>query len=89
MPQTLPRLPQISWEELEAIFDDLAASTEQREEASRLLRMTRRMQANLSPLDLMREIFCIALVLPSENDRPPSRPEAGGGAASRGSRRSR
>lgn len=73
MPQASPRLPSITWEELEAIFDDLAANREQREEASRLLQMTRRLHTHLSPLDLMREIFCIALVLPSENDRSPVR----------------
>lgn len=72
MPRTRSGLPSITWEELEAIFDDLAANREQREEASRLLRMTRRLQTDLSPLDLVREIFCIALVLPSENDRPPT-----------------
>jgi hypothetical protein len=73
MPQASPRLPSITWEELEAIFDDLAANREQREEASRLLQMTRQLRSHLSPLDLMREIFCIALVLPSENDRSPVR----------------
>lgn len=85
MPQG--RLPPITWGELEAIFDDLAATNEQREEAQRLLRMTRRMSKHLSPLDLMREIFCIALVLPSENDRPHKRPKTRvDGPASSGSR---
>lgn len=74
MPHTFSGLPPITWEELEAIFDDLAANREQREEAARLLQMTRGLQADLSPLDLMREIFCIALVLPCENDRPPRPP---------------
>lgn len=84
MPRTLAHLPTISWEELEAIFDDLAASREQREEAARLLQMTRRLQDHLSPLDLMREIFCIALVLPSENDRSPKAPKTACGRRSGG-----
>jgi len=59
---------------LEAIFEDLAATTEERETAERLLDLTRILQPYLSPLDLMREILCIALVLPSGNDRPPRPP---------------
>ncbi|MGO4410045.1 MULTISPECIES: hypothetical protein [unclassified Brevundimonas] len=75
MPQTLARLPSLTWEEMEAIFDELAATNEQRDQALRLLSMTRLAAQNLSPLDLMREIFCIALVLPCGNDRPPERPD--------------
>ncbi|ASD25460.1 hypothetical protein [Brevundimonas diminuta] len=75
MPQTLARLPSLTWEEMEAIFDELAATNEQRDQASRLLSMTRLAAGSLSPLDLMREIFCIALVLPCGNDRPPKRPD--------------
>lgn len=74
MPQTLARLPSLTWEEMEAIFDELAATNEQRDEAVQLLTMTRLAAQNLSPLDLMREIFCIALVLPCGNDRPPKKP---------------
>ena len=73
MPQTLARLPSLTWEEMEAIFDELAATNEQRDQALKLLSMTRLAAQNLSPLDLMREIFCIALVLPCGNDRPPKR----------------
>ena len=61
MPQPLARLPSLTWEEVETIFDELS--------------MTRRAAGSLSPLDLMREIFCIALVLPCGNDRPPKRPD--------------
>lgn len=75
MPQTLARLPSLSWEEVEAIFDELAATNEQRDQALNLLSMTRQAAGTLSPLDLMREIFCIALVLPCGNDRPPKRPD--------------
>ena len=74
MPQPLARLPSLTWEEMEAIFDELAATNEQRDQAIQLLTMTRLAAPNLSPLDLMREIFCIALVLPCGNDRPPKRP---------------
>lgn len=75
MPQPLARLPSLTWEEMEAIFDELAATNEQRELALDLLSMTRTASRTLSPLDLMREIFCIALVLPCGNDRPPKRPD--------------
>jgi hypothetical protein len=74
MPHSGCHLPPVTWEELEAIFEDLAATNEERETALRLLDLTRTLQPYLSPLDLMREILCITLVLPSENDRPPRRP---------------
>jgi hypothetical protein len=74
MPHSGSHLPPITWGELEAIFEDLAATTEERETAERLLDLTRILQPYLSPLDLMREILCIALVLPSGNDRPPRPP---------------
>ena len=74
MPQPLARLPSLTWEEMEVIFDELAATNEQRDQAIQLLSMTRLAARTLSPLDLMREIFCIALVLPCGNDRPPKKP---------------
>ncbi len=77
MPKPLARLPSLTWEEMEAIFDELAATNEQRDQAIQLLSMTRLAAGSLSPLDLMREIFCIALVLPCGNDRPPKRPRQG------------
>lgn len=74
MQQPLARLPSLTWEEMEVIFDELAATNEQRDQAIHLLSMTRLAARTLSPLDLMREIFCIALVLPCGNDRPPKKP---------------
>lgn len=75
MSPTLARLPALTWDEMEAIFDELAATKEQKDQAQQLLSMTRLTASTLSPLDLMREIFCIALVLPCGNDRPPNRPD--------------
>ena len=74
MSPTPARLPSLTWDEVEAIFDELATTNEQRDQALRLLSMTRQTAQALSPLDLMREIFCIALVLPCGNDRSPKRP---------------
>ena len=74
MSPTPARLPSLTWDEVEAIFDELATTNEQRDQALQLLSMTRLTAQALSPLDLMREIFCIALVLPCGNDRPPKRP---------------
>ena len=74
MSPTPARLPSLTWDEVEAIFDELATTNEQRDQALRLLSMTRQTAQALSPLDLMREIFCIALVLPCGNDPPPKRP---------------
>jgi len=71
MPPTLARLPSLTWEEMEAIMDELAATEEQRDQVLTLLALTRSLSETMSPLDLMREIFCIALVLPCENDRSP------------------
>jgi hypothetical protein len=71
MPPTFARLPSLTWEEMEAILDELAATEEQRDQALTLLALTRSLSETMSPLDLMREIFCIALVLPCENDRSP------------------
>lgn len=81
MPHSGTHLPPITWEELEVIFEDLAATIEEREMAQRLLGLTRILQPYLSPLDLMREILCIALVLPSGNDRPPRPPASPSGSA--------
>jgi len=71
MPPTLARLPSLTWEEMEAIMDELAATEEQRDQVLTLVALTRSLSETMSPLDLMREIFCIALVLPCENDRSP------------------
>lgn len=71
MSPTFARLPSLTWEELETILDDLAATEEERDQVVALLAMMRSLSETMSPLDLMREIFCIALVLPCENDRPP------------------
>ncbi|WP_292020650.1 MULTISPECIES: hypothetical protein [unclassified Brevundimonas] len=74
MPHSGRPLPSITWGELEVIFEALTVTTEEWETARKLLDLTRRLQPYLSPLDVMREILCIALVLPSENDRPPAPP---------------
>lgn len=71
MPPTVARLPSLTWEELEAILDDLAETEEEKDQVVALLAMTRSLSETMSPLDLMREIFCIALVLPCGNDRSP------------------
>ncbi len=65
-------LPDTSWEDLEAIFDSLAETQNQKESVHHLLDVTRSLSPYLSKLDLLREIICIGLVLLPEHDRPPS-----------------
>lgn len=80
MPHSKEMLPTITWGDLETAFDDLAITREEKEAVANLLTMTRLLSHNLSPLDLVREIICIAFVLTPESDRlPPSpiRPSAG------------
>ena len=71
MPHTALRLPQSTWGDLEAIFDSLADSAQQKETVHHLLRVTREMSPYLTKLDLLREIICIALVLLPGDAQPP------------------
>lgn len=67
-------LPQITWGEMEAIFDDLAITPNEKTKVETLLLVTRSLSDTLSPMDLFREIICIALVLTPASDRPPEPP---------------
>jgi len=71
--EAIPAFPAISWSDLEAVFDDLAITPIEKEAVAHLLSITRLLSCHLSPLDLMREIICIAFVLTSESDRSPAR----------------
>ena len=71
MPHTARRLPQTTWGDLEAIFDSLASTGQQKETVHHLLQVTREMSPYLTKLDLLREIICIALVLLPEEAQPP------------------
>jgi hypothetical protein len=74
MPHSIVSLPTSTWGDLEAIFDSLAQTTEEKDTVHHLLTMTREMAPHLSKLDLLREIICIALVLLPVSDRPPEWP---------------
>ncbi|GAD58282.1 MULTISPECIES: hypothetical protein [Brevundimonas] len=67
-------IPTITWDDLEAVYDDLAITREEKETVAHLLTATRLLSPHLTPLDLTREIICIAFVLTRESDRLPSRP---------------
>jgi len=70
--ETVPAFPAISWSDLEAIYEDLAITKAEKEAVQHLLTVTRLMSPHLSPLDLMREIICIAFVLTPASDPPPN-----------------
>lgn len=70
--EAVPAFPAISWSDLEAIYEDLAITRVEKEAVQHLLTITRLMSPHLSPLDLMREIICIALVLTPASDPSPS-----------------
>ena len=74
MPHSIVPLPTSTWGDLEAIFDSLATSREEKDAVHHLLKITREMAPYLSKLDLLREIISIALVLLPVNDRPPEWP---------------
>lgn len=74
MPHSTDPLPTSTWDDLEAIFDSLAQTPDDREAIHHLLTATRDMAPYLSKLDLLREIICIALVLLPVSDRPPEWP---------------
>ncbi len=69
---TVPAFPAISWSDLEAIYEDLAITPVEKEAVQHLLTITRLMSHHLSPLDLMREIICIAFVLTPASDHSPN-----------------
>ena len=71
MPHTARRLPQTTWGDLEAIFDSLASTGQQKETVHHLLQVTREMSPYLTKLDLLREIICVALVLLPAEAQPP------------------
>lgn len=71
MPYTAIKLPQSTWGELEAIFDMLAETRQQKDTVHHLLQVTREMSPYLTKLDLLREIICIALVLLPAEAQPP------------------
>ena len=71
MPRTAERLPQSTWGDLEAIFDSLASTGQQKETVHHLLQVTREMSPYLTKLDLLREIICVALVLLPAEAQPP------------------
>ena len=71
MPRTAERLPQSTCGDLEAIFDSLASTGQQKETVHHLLQVTREMSPYLTKLDLLREIICIALVLLPAHAQPP------------------
>lgn len=72
MPHTATKLPQTTWGDLEAIFDSLAETGQQKNSVHHLLQVTREMSPYLTRLDLLREIICIALVLlPAEAQPNP------------------
>lgn len=70
--EAVPAFPAISWSDLEAIYEDLAITEVEREAVQHLLAITRLLSRHLSPLDLMREIICIAFVLTPASDLSPS-----------------
>lgn len=70
MPHSTKVIP-MTWGELEAVYDDLAITRQEKDSVQFLLTMTRLLSPHLSPLDLIREIICIAFVLNPANDRPP------------------
>lgn len=74
MPHSIIPLPTSTWGDLEAIFDSLAQTSQEKDAVHQLLAMTREMAPYLSKLDLLREIICIALVLLPVSDRPPEWP---------------
>lgn len=76
MPHSATMIPAITWDDLEAVYDDLAITREEKATVAHLLTATRLLSPHLSPLDLTREIICIAFVLTRESDRLPSRPIA-------------
>lgn len=61
----------MTWGELETVYDDLAITRQEKDSVQFLLTMTRLLSPHLSPLDLIREVICIAFVLSPANDRPP------------------
>lgn len=71
MPHTAIKLPQSTWGELEAIFETLAETHQQKDAVQHLLKVTREMSPYLSKPDLLREIICIALVLLPAEAQPP------------------
>lgn len=70
--EAVPAFPAITWSDLEAIYEDLAITKVEREAVQHLLTITRLMSPHLSPLDLMREIICIAFVLTPASDQSPT-----------------
>lgn len=70
--EMVPAFPAISWSDLEAIYEDLAITPAEQEAVQHLLKITRLLSCHLSPLDLMREIICIAFVLTPASDHSPS-----------------
>lgn len=70
--EAVPAFPAITWSDLEAIYEDLAITKVEREAVQHLLTITRLMSPHLSPLDLMREIICIAFVLTPASDQSPN-----------------
>lgn len=71
--EMVPAFPAISWNDLEAIYEDLAITQLEKEAVQHLLTVTRLLSHHLSPLDLMREIICIAFVLTPASDHSPNR----------------
>lgn len=71
MPHTTTGLPPSTWGDLEAIFDSLAETAQQKETVHHLLQVTREMSPYLTKLDLLREVICIALVLLPVDAQPP------------------
>ena len=71
MPHSTLAIPAITWGDLEAVYDDLAITREEKDSVHFLLTMTRLLGHNLSPIDLIREVICIAFVLNPASDRPP------------------
>jgi hypothetical protein len=74
MPHSVISLPNYTWGDLETVYDDLALTLAQKDAVQFLLEETRSLSRHLSPLDLLREIICIAFVLGPENDRSPNAP---------------
>ncbi len=74
MPHSAIPIPTVTWGDLEAAYDDLSITREEKETVQHLLTMTRLLSPHLSPLDLIREIICIAFVLTPASDRPPRSP---------------
>lgn len=62
-------LPQISWEDVETVLDDLASTPARREAARQIFLELRLMSIHLSPMDLLQQIILSAAAVGAPN--PP------------------